>query len=918
MRHARILVVALSAFFLLPAPALLALGEDPAATIVQLSSAPTDSNGNGKYESISVIASVSFAQAGDYDVRLALRASDGSWRLSYNETASFAGGTPVVRYVIASFEGWKLYRLRVSGAVVAEAQVVDVASGAIVDAAEQRGGTFAYTDFEAPAVGAAVLGIGEPQGLDLDGDGLFDVLDVPVDLRVGREAMYTVVLTGTGGGASDPVSFTYSNATKLGLGDLALSVWVPGDEVRSALDLTATVRLGTLASEPATRKVTGLDPSTFERPDLSGLFTGVHTEVGVDSDSDGLFDQLSTSLALQVSVAGRHRIAAYLAPPGDWMDWPLTADNVNRLISLVEDKKVARVTLDLVLSPGPASADFLFDGRIIRSWGHDGPFGLVVVARGPAPFLWGVLRVPRTATFKASDFERAVPPLQFEGGSTDAGVCGTVRPAFTALQVAFNVTVNEPGEFAVLGVLSTAAGREVASSSSTVALVAGAGELRVLFPGAQIHDSGVDGPLAAVVRVDAGGLAWDDTTLDRPMEATHTTGAYRSDQFASPEVVLGPKEPVPVEDADSAGVRTGIMAAEVLRERPDIALSVAPDEGHRVYLRVLFSKLLAYADANGDGAPQPGEVAYAADLDGYNWQMGAVEVSDDAKLGRTVRFDLTTIVDLVEIDPKAEAAGEPLSTVDGFASVTLSFRVASNDAYFSASNGIYQVLGGSEVKIDVRIDVLRPLEGVDSLALQQVLRDDRGRYTPHPVEADGPTGATAVTLQPFKESGDIEQTVDFSEGGTTPGFYSWVDTAEATLADGTELPVDVTAGYTLVGGVMTLYLSYPYDVDTLALSHDPSLGIFDGALPPLRAWRAVLDPVLWTASALAAVAVAYALHGARRGRRGEGEGDDDLGGEEEAVGGPARPSGDGPGGREGPSTPQATSVQGHLIVEWAP
>jgi len=917
MRHARILAVALSVLFLLPAPALLALGEGPAASIAELSSAPTDSDSNGKYESISVIASVNLTRAGDYDVRLALRASDGSWRLSYNETASFAGGTPVVRYVIASFEGWKLYRLRVDGTVVAEAQVVEAASGAVVATAEQRGGTFAYTDFEAPAVGAAVLGIGEPQGLDLDGDGLFDVLEVPVELRVGREARYDVVLSGTGGGATDPVSFTYSNSTVLGLGDLALPVWVPGDEVRPTLELTATVRLGTLASEPATRRVAGLDPSTFERPDLSHLFTGAHTEAGVDSDSDGLFEQLSLSLALQVSVAGRHRIAAYLAPPGDWLDRPLTAENVSRLISLVEDKRVARVTLDLVLGPGPASADFLFDGRIIRSWGHDGPCGLLVVARGPASFLWGVLRVPQTAAFGESEFEPAVLPLRFEEGSTDAGVAGTVGPAFIALQVVYRVAVAQPGEFAVLGVLSTAAGREVAYSRSTVTLVAGAGELRVLFPAAQLHDAGVDGPLTAVVRVDAGGLAWNDTTLERPMEATHATGAYRSDQFAPPEVVPGPKEPVPEEDVDSVGVRTGIMAADVLRERPDIALSVAPDEGHRVYLRVLFTRLLAYADANGDGAPQPGEVAYAADLSGYNWQMGPVVVSDDAMLGRTVRFDLTTIVDLVQSDPRAEAAGEPLATVDGFASVTLSFRVASNDAYLSASNGIYQVLGGSEVKIDVRIDVLRPVEGVDSLALEQVLRDDRGRFTPHPVEADGVSPGTVGEVRSFKESGDIEQTVDFSGGGTTPGFYSWVGTAAATLADGTELPVDVSAGYALVGGVMTLYLSYPYDTDTVSISHDPSLGIFDGALPPLGAWRAVLDPVLWAASALAAVAVAYALRGTRGRRRGEdGDGDDLDGGEGEGK--PGRPAGDGPGGADGPSAPRAASVQGHLIVEWAP
>ncbi len=237
----------------------------------------------------------------------------------------------------------------------------------------------------------------------------------------------------------------------------------------------------------------------------------------------------------------------------------------------------------------------------------------------------------RPAAFDASGFDRTAPPLRFEGGSTDAGVNGTAGAGFAALQVVFRVTAARPGAFAVLGLLSTAAGREVASSRSTVTLAAGAGELTVLFPAARIHDAGVEGPLTAVVRVDAGGLAWNDPTLDSPMEASHTTGAYRSDQCATDEAVPGPKEPVLVEGVDSVEVRTGIMAAEVLREWPDIALFVAPDEGQRVYLRLLYTGLVAYADANGDGAPQPGEVAYEADLSGYNWQLGAVATSDENK-----------------------------------------------------------------------------------------------------------------------------------------------------------------------------------------------------------------------------------------------------------------------------------------------
>jgi hypothetical protein len=93
----------------------------------------------------------------------------------------------------------------------------------------------------------------------------------------------------------------------------------------------------------------------------------------------------------------------------------------------------------------------------------------------------------------------------------------------------------------------------------------------------------------------------------------------------------------------------------------------------------------------------------------------------------------------------------------------------------------------------------------------------------------------------------------------------------------------------LTQGVMLLYLSYPYDVTTASIYHDPSLGVVGGGLPPLpEAFKAVFDPLLFTVSAVAAVAVAWGLRGGgRREDQDEKEEEEEAGEPPRAVASPA-------------------------------
>ena len=836
---------------------------------------PVDTNVNGPYESIELSAAVNFTRKGAFNVQLSLAADGGGWQLSSTESAFATAPFPASQYFDAGFDAYKILRQKLDVGLVARVQVTNATTGVVVASAASKLGSYSASDFEVPSdgVGASVTGIGETRGLDLDGDGAPDVLEVPVLLDVRQAATYTITLAATAGAILQSATRTYFNTTELAKGPQTVHVWVPGGYVRASMDLSVQARTGWYESDFLNTTAIIIDASKYEAPDLSNLFTGENRTVGRDADGDGLLDELSLSVRLQVAVAGEYRLTAIVAPDGEWVDAPVTLGNIARLLYSVQSGKVVSVTWDGKLGQGTAWPSFTIDGRTLYAWGHDGDYGAIVVAEGPASFLWGVGRLHRVGTFDHTQFEAPEPPIALIAGHSDAGVPSKTSEGFSALRVDYRVRVAAAGRYTALGTLLYD-GKEVSYAHTVVALPVGEAAVSLTFPGEVIRAAMVDGALEARVRIYTGGLAIDNTTFEQGATGSHVTRAYSWREFAPPDPLTDPKQPTPEEGVDNVLLRTGDMVVVVLRDRPDFAFYLASDEGRRAYMRLLFTRLFAVSDTNGDGAPQPGEVAYTADLRAYEWDLSNVEVLDDATLGRIVRFEQSAVVDLVENDPTAEAEGRPLLAVTGFARLTLRLTLASRDAELPADGGTYTVAGGTELKVDVLIDVLRPVADVDFLTLEQLLRDDRGAYVPRPKEAvASPDEAPAI--RSFRDREGLRQLVGFEGGKGAPGFYSWVRRADATADDGTTESVDVRAAYLLTQGVMLLYLSYPYDVTTASIYHDPSLGVVGGGLPPLpRAFRAVFDPLLFAVSAVAAVAVAWGLRG---GGRREDDGDEDEG-----------------------------------------
>jgi hypothetical protein len=848
---------------------------------------PDDDDGDGLFDGIQVVSRVNFTQAGSYYLNVKLMPTDDSWWLSSAETQSIEE-TPTDVYFEVKFEGWKIRNRNYTGYLVAEVSILDPANNnAVLDTyRETLDRYFRVWEWEPTWTGARVTDFDTAVSKDFDGNGKYEIAVLPVNITATTPGLYRVVLHYTW--ERDGISsvngklnqHTITNWTQLTAGQNQVPMWVSGAHIMQATSMTFTAMVykgafpGTSLSVPLKVQSRNM----YEVPTLRGLYDGTHIEVAQDRDRDEMAEALRITVGLDVNIPGDYTLTAVLGPEGTLRYDAATADTslINQHLA---NKEAAKSTMSWTYKPGDRQAWFSFDGRLLNTWDYDGAYDVIVFAWGPQPTIGTVFKFT-TKEFQADQFLHPVPPLQFTYRHTDEGVLNPLTGNLDGLKVTYNVKINMPGTYTAFAVLYFK-GQEVAYTRAQGPLDQGDETITMTFPGEAIYNSKAEGEFTATVWVTGAGVAWNDTTLEHPMTVRHVTGEYSWKMFSPPKLTPGPKDPQPVEDLEFILLRTGLMVVRVDRDRPDLTFYMTDDDGKAALFRVVYNRLLAFSDVNEDGAPQANEIAYTAPLLAYDWELSEVSLAEDPETGRVATFDLTATIDLVENDPLASELGRPLFTVEDFAKITLSFTLTSRDVNHTDEVGDYMTLGGAELKVDILIQVLSPVEGIDLLTIEQVLKDDRGTYVPKTTEDSAAGEPTPDELRRYQETGDLKQRIEFRERADTPAFYSWVKKAEITWSDGTEEVIDVMAAYIVTDGRMILYLSYPYDVETVSIFHDPSLGIYEGGFPGIpEEWKAIFDPLLFGVSAMAAVAMVVALR-SRGGR--EDDMDEDEAAEDEEV-----------------------------------
>ncbi|WP_256841873.1 cell wall-binding repeat-containing protein [Ornithinimicrobium cryptoxanthini] len=270
--------------------------------------------------------------------------------------------------------------------------------------------------------GQATVGTITDQGVDTNGNGLYDELQVSMQVDVDATGTYRVFgeLTDSDGNVeisstvvdlpagTSPVVVSFDGATIYDAG-------VDGPYTLSQLRITEE-------SELALMPVTDLtDAHTtgaygFAEFEHSGLrLTGVGTAQGVDLDSNGLFDQLAVTVQVHADAAGYYEWSGQLrSPAGTELDFESGAAN---------------------FTVGTNDLTFVFDGWAVGDSGEDGPYRITDVLLFGAGHNLVAGEAYETPHFTASQFEGYRGEVERIAGANryeTAGLIAQAAPAGSA------------------------------------------------------------------------------------------------------------------------------------------------------------------------------------------------------------------------------------------------------------------------------------------------------------------------------------------------------------------------------------------------------------------------------------------------------------------------------------------------------
>ncbi len=381
-------------------------------------------------------------------------------------------------------------------------------------------GTYVHTDFDtALDAGIALTGTSQDAGVDTDGNGLFDRLDVAVEVDLAAADVYQwsarlVDADGT------EIDFDASGGS-LGAGTQTLTFSFDGEAIGSnGVDGPYFVRgllvFGNGGANLVATEVATTQPYTadqFEGSTPAIAVVGPMRDQGVDVDGDDLFDRLVVEVDLALSGASTYQWSAELFDSGG--------------------TRIGTSSGNGPLGPGSATVTFEFDGEAIVAGEVDGPYvvrNLVVTGDNGASV--SVDPLGETAAYAYTQFDGFSPSLSLTGETDDRGVDSDDDGLFDVLRVEAGIEATAVGQYEWTARLVDATGAEVTTTSGSASFGFGAHTLTFDFDGGAIWAHGVNGPYRVL---DLALTGDNGLTLDAAQVAV--TGDYAFTQFDPPSVV---------------------------------------------------------------------------------------------------------------------------------------------------------------------------------------------------------------------------------------------------------------------------------------------------------------------------------------------------------------------------------------------
>jgi hypothetical protein len=262
-----------------------------------------------------------------------------------------------------------------------------------------------YRAYDFQNQGAALSGRVTEQGLDGDGDGLYESLILNVGLDLFELRTYTVqgdlydgrggfvaraTWTGTGSTASLQFSELAGTTGPYTLKDVYL-INAEGEIIDSLIEEYTTQQV-----MEAEGKTHIMDEADLGEMGAEAILPGPYTDFGLDLDGDGLYDLLVIHVQVEVEEAGQYRLEGWLeGEDGSLISWA-SSD----LVSLA--------------AVGAHSLFLAFSGPAIHAHNMDGPFTLMALKllRGDAYEVLDEVDVAYTTSAYTPDQFESLPHLE--------------------------------------------------------------------------------------------------------------------------------------------------------------------------------------------------------------------------------------------------------------------------------------------------------------------------------------------------------------------------------------------------------------------------------------------------------------------------------------------------------------------------
>lgn len=305
------------------------------------------------------------------------------------------------------------------------------------------------------------------------------------------------------------------------------------------------------------------------------------------------------------------------------------------------------------------------------------------------------------------------------------------------------------------------------------------------------------------------------------------------------------------QDYDSVTIKTDNSTVEISKAFPAAFIRPANDTTGYGY-GFMTSCFVGYNESDVLENPLA-EGAYHASLTNASWTMiGPTESSDDA-VGNAVTVAFRATVDMsYRQSGGGQGSGGSGSAgaviIEDWAVVQFTFQV-STKSHFSVYPGFSDqnilVNGSTEVKFDVGITLSKTINA-DSLAMDMGLAKVHSSNLSAPADTQGykllgyqsdgittsypsvnETDGTAPIIHRFQYRNAHEQMFAFVEENVTKGYFSWANKVMLNWSGGSNTLEDTRTYYGTDGECLRIYVSSPIGLETTAITHDPSIGIFE-------------------------------------------------------------------------------------------